>query len=475
MEHLQDIGLHRTIEVDQQVAATDQVQLGERRVAQQVVHGEQHMLADFLLHPVAGLLLGEVLAQALRGHVRQDRLGVGAAAADGDGMLVDIGGEDLELALAAPVLHMLGEQHGHRVGLLAGRTTGAPHPHRRYAVGRHLEQSRDDLALQRLEGFAVAEEVGHPDQHVVEQVPGFLRVGLQVGAVARQVVEVVDLQATLDAAQHGGTLVVLEIMTGTGAQQGQYILERGLGLAGLLRIFDRFDRCQRLGIGGQLDAAHGLPQLDEFLRDIDGGQDEIHLAGGNGAARHVVVFGIAGRLGDGHPTLLLDPAQPGGTVAALAAEDDAHGMLGVGVGQGAHENIDGDMPGLARVHLAHPQVTVVHGQLHGRGNQVDVVALDRHRLADLTHPHLGDFLQDVVSTALVVRRQVHHHHKGHAIVVGHVLEQPQQGIQPPCRRSDADHREAQMARLDLAAVATGRELLVHRSASYLSVGLVGYF
>ena len=48
VEHLAAPGLHVAVEVDQQVAAGDQVELRERRIAQHVVRGEQHLLAQLL-------------------------------------------------------------------------------------------------------------------------------------------------------------------------------------------------------------------------------------------------------------------------------------------------------------------------------------------------------------------------------------------------------------------------------------------
>ena len=62
MEHLQDVVLDFAVEVDQQVAADDQVDLRERRVGQQVVAGEQHLLAHLLAHPVMLVFLDEELA-----------------------------------------------------------------------------------------------------------------------------------------------------------------------------------------------------------------------------------------------------------------------------------------------------------------------------------------------------------------------------------------------------------------------------
>ncbi len=65
---------------------------------------------------------------------------------------------------AAP--RLLGQQHRERIGLLAGRAAGHPGADRLVARPA-LETARQDLALERLERAAVAEEVGHADQQVL--------------------------------------------------------------------------------------------------------------------------------------------------------------------------------------------------------------------------------------------------------------------------------------------------------------------
>jgi len=89
------------VEVDQQVAATDQVQLGERRVADQVLGGEHHRLAHRLVDTVALLLVGEEALQARRCEVRRDALRIDPGAGLLQGVEVDVGGEYLHGAVAA--------------------------------------------------------------------------------------------------------------------------------------------------------------------------------------------------------------------------------------------------------------------------------------------------------------------------------------------------------------------------------------
>ena len=56
---------------------------------------------------------------------------------------------------------------------------------------------------------------------------------LEVALVGSQVRLPGDVQAPLDAPQYGGTLVVLEVMAGIGAQQQEDFIEQRLGLGGV--------------------------------------------------------------------------------------------------------------------------------------------------------------------------------------------------------------------------------------------------
>ena len=130
VEHLQDVALHFAVQVDQQVAAHDQVDLRERWVGQQAVFGEQYLFANFLAHPVVlVLLLGKVLAQPLRRYVGDDRFGVHAVAAMGNGPLINISGKHLHLCTAGVQRQLLGHQHRQAVGLFAGGASCRPDTH----------------------------------------------------------------------------------------------------------------------------------------------------------------------------------------------------------------------------------------------------------------------------------------------------------------------------------------------------------
>ncbi|MNV12963.1 hypothetical protein D3C71_1035900 [compost metagenome] len=119
VEHLQHVLLYVTIQVDQQVAATDQVQLRKGRVAQDVVDGEQHALAHFLLDAVFVVLPREITFQQGLRHIGFDRRGVAAGAAHGQRRFVDIRGEHLYFLVHLQRVGASAQQHGQRISLFA--------------------------------------------------------------------------------------------------------------------------------------------------------------------------------------------------------------------------------------------------------------------------------------------------------------------------------------------------------------------
>ena len=113
--------------------------------------------------------------------------------------------------------------------------------------------------------------------------------------------------AALDPALERPGLIWGEVVLGPGAQQ----------LDDVRQAVGRFDgvaaRPRRRGLGGVL----GQP-----LRDVGYMEDGIDGAGGDGAARHPVIPGLAGLLGDDGAPGLLDREQAGAAIGAGAGQHD---------------------------------------------------------------------------------------------------------------------------------------------------------
>jgi hypothetical protein len=86
MKKRDDVLLQRRFQIDQQVAAADQVHLRERRIDQQVLLGKDAHIAHVLVDAVAALHLHKKAAQPFRGNVALNIFRINAVA-----RLVDAG------------------------------------------------------------------------------------------------------------------------------------------------------------------------------------------------------------------------------------------------------------------------------------------------------------------------------------------------------------------------------------------------
>ena len=326
--------LQARLEVDQQVAAGDEVQARERRVADEVLAREHHHFAQRLGDAVAAGLFDEETLQPLGREVLRQGLGVQAVACFLEQRLVQVGRKHLQLACVRRIFGNLHKRHRDRVGLLAGRAAQHPGPHRLFA--RHRLQRGQHLVLNQVEGLGVAEEAGDADQRVGVQRVQLLGAAVVVSAqrlrVLRRALVLAQHHAARDAALDGARLVEREVDPAVLAQQGEDGPEgigvRGLGQgrsrhpgggigfgarplgavvgraaaargqgAGVVLVRDGIDV---VGFRAGFDRGSGRParrsghvrvvrDARQLHRDQRRREYEIDTAGGDGAARHRVV------------------------------------------------------------------------------------------------------------------------------------------------------------------------------------------
>ena len=189
------------VDVDEDVAAEDEVELRERRVAREVLAREHAAVADQLAHPVAAVDPGEEPPQPRRRHRVGDRRRVEARRETSIAVSLDVGAEDLEVQLGRRLAGGVEQRHRQRVHLLAGRAAGDPDPQRRPCAAAR-EQGGQHLARERLERLGLAEEARHVDQEVLVEGARLLGAAAQQGQVGVQVVHAVEghpaQQAALD-------------------------------------------------------------------------------------------------------------------------------------------------------------------------------------------------------------------------------------------------------------------------------------
>ena len=96
-KHVLELLLQLAIEVDQQIATRDEMQLRERRIAQHAVRREHDAIADFARHAIMVALGTKIALEPRFGDIGGDRRRIDAVARRGERALIDVGSEDHDL------------------------------------------------------------------------------------------------------------------------------------------------------------------------------------------------------------------------------------------------------------------------------------------------------------------------------------------------------------------------------------------
>ena len=124
-----------------------------------------------------------------------------------DGTAVKIGGKNLHFVALPQCFEALLQQDGNRISLFTRRAAGRPDAN---GAARWLafEQLGDDLCLQHVKGFRVAEKIGHTDQQVPKQGFDLHWCLLQVPDVAVHRIDLVHRHAPLDTTIDGAGFIL---------------------------------------------------------------------------------------------------------------------------------------------------------------------------------------------------------------------------------------------------------------------------
>ena len=442
VEELQDLPLYRAFQIDQHVSTRDQVQVRERRIAQQTVRREQDALAHRLADGIVRAFPGEITLQESGRHIVGDGQRIRSRARPADGRHVDIGGKHLDGPGRGRRLARLGQQDRNGIRFLARGAAGHPHPHLVVIAQLAVEQRRNHFPLEKLEGFAIPEELRDPDQHVAQQCAGLVRRCSQEIPVRRQVALAIELHAPLDATEHRGALVEAEVMPRAHTQMHQDFGQRTFPvrpgrLPALLPFVVFKHRILRL------DALDVLPQIHEPLRHRGRRQYDIDPAGVDGGARHLRMLGVVRRLGQRQAADFADPAHSDGAIGSGAGQHDADGSPLVCIGEGAEEMIDREGPPKGIRLFQDPETAIGHLKVGARRHHINVILLKRCRGTDFADRHGRGTLNQGHDLAFEVRRQVKHHDEGHAHLFRGMLEQRLQGPEAAGGGSEANDREMQ--------------------------------
>ena len=166
VKHRDHLRLRFRQQIDQQIAARHQVDAGERRVGQHILHREDHGRAQLGRDAIFVPLLVEKPCQTFRRHIGLDGGRVQPVPRAGHRVRIDIGGKHLKFDRVARRRDLLVEQHGEGICLLAGAATGDPDAYR-MLLRLETYQIGNDLIRQHFEHGGVAKEVGDVDQQVL--------------------------------------------------------------------------------------------------------------------------------------------------------------------------------------------------------------------------------------------------------------------------------------------------------------------
>ena len=136
-----------------------------------------------------------------------------------------------------------------------------------------------------------------------------------------------DDHAALDAAQHGGALIV-------GKVDAAHLFQHRVDVGEALLIGEE-------GVVFRLDDGVVLGIVQKFVGDVLGREHVIDHAGGDGALGHAVKLGRGRLLHDGEPAFFLGGLDAARAVRAGAGEDHGDGVLLFLLGQGIQEYVDG--------------------------------------------------------------------------------------------------------------------------------------
>ena len=364
--------------------------------------------------------------------------------------VVEVGGEHLELAHAGRLLRRFHERHGDGIRLLAGGT--AEHPDAERLVAALLEELGQNLALENVERFRVAEKTRHADEHVGVEGVEFLGVAPEEIGVVLQRVLLVQHHAPGDAPLDGGGFVEREIDAGMVAQEEQNFLEAVVSRLAAsplqLRRAPARAPCAAFRVRPRAAASHRprapsrtpgrlppdaefgrspsdvgmLRNAGEFLRDVLRRENEIHAARRHRAARHRVVFGRI-ILRERDPALGLDGLQPQRAVGGRAGKNHADGPLALVLRQRFEKEIDRAMRRArlrARLKLQH---ALRDAQVRVGRNDIDVIGLDPQIVRDLAHRQRRGARQKLRERAFMLRIEMLHQHEPHARIERQMLEQ----------------------------------------------------
>ena len=230
MEQRQECPLGHGIQIDQEIAARQKVELREGGIGQEVVHGKHDQIPNLLLHAIAVLFLGKEPPQAVRREVPGNADRIEARARRLDGPTVQIRRKNLHGELTLLLREIFTNENCERVGFLSGGTAGHPQTHGR-VLRLALHERREHGLPEDLERLRIPKEAGDADEQFLKQGIEFRRIGLQKPEILSLVLDLVHIHPAFDAPMNRILFIAREIVSGSVAQEDEDLLHGLRGLA----------------------------------------------------------------------------------------------------------------------------------------------------------------------------------------------------------------------------------------------------
>ena len=417
-------------QVDQQIAARNQVEVRKWRICQNILDGEDDARAQLRRYPVAVVLFHEEAGEAVGRNLCRDGLRIEALAGAGDRVRVDIGGKNLKLDVALRLTDGFAEQHGERVRLLAGAAAG--NPDAQGLVGRlPIDEIGNDVLRQEVESLSIAKEVGDIDQQVAGEKIAFAGVAVENLQVALHAIgfDRGHGHAPLDPALQGAGLVQPEIVPGLHPQKVDDA-----------RQPLRWPVLRARSVPGPRQA-HPPVVGDQRIGDPGHRQHQVDGAGRDGAQRHAVEAGLVGLLGDDQAAAFFHGLQPERAIGPGTRKDHRDGPRAVFLRQRMQQEVERQAGTMRGPRPRQAQGAVANRQIGSRRDDVEMVGRQRRSVGGLAHGHRRVRGEQVDHHALVGRVEMLDQDEGHAVAGGHPVHQLAAGLQATGRGADADNRE----------------------------------
>lgn len=174
VKHRDEPALQLRVQMDEHVAAGDEIQVQERRVIDHAVPREDAHLSDLACDLVRGPVLPEETPPPLGRNALDGVGGVPARTRLGDRLPVRVGRDDPYAGKRTPAggLEPLAHEHAQAVGLLARAAAHHPDAHRVLGAAFAGEDPWQEVQAEVFERLGITEELRHSEEQLLRQPLG---------------------------------------------------------------------------------------------------------------------------------------------------------------------------------------------------------------------------------------------------------------------------------------------------------------